>query len=126
MKAANTALKAAACIAIMAISASACSNSSSGGKTAVGSTQQSTSPSASSSSMTDATATAAAELRAGLDQLFRNHVNLTGFTVQTAVTDGITSPNTAQALKALDDNTVALGDAIGSVYGPAARKAFLK
>jgi len=46
--------------------------------------------------------------------------------VQTAVADGVDSQNTAQALKALDGNTVALGDAIGSVYGAAARKAFVK
>jgi hypothetical protein len=76
--------------------------------------------------MTDTTATAAANLRTGLDQLFRQHVDLTGFTVQTAVADGVDSQNTAQALKALDGNTVALGDAIGSVYGAAARKAFVK
>ena len=128
MKSANAALKAAAGIVIVAISATACGGSSSAGKTNANSTQQSSSasPTAPPSSMTDATASAAAELRAGLDQLFREHVNLTGFTVQTAVADGITSPNTAQALKALDDNTVALGDAVGSVYGPTARKAFLK
>jgi hypothetical protein len=82
--------------------------------------------SSSPTSSTDATATQAAALRSGLDQLFREHVNLTGFTVQTAVADGIGSENTAQALKALDNNTVALSDAIGSVYGPTARKAFLK
>ena len=128
MKAANAAVKAAVGIAIVAISASACSSSSSGGKTDATSTQHSmsTSPTASTSASTDATATAAATLRAGLDQLFREHVNLTGFAVQTAVADGITSANTAQALKALDGNTVALGDAVGSVYGPAARTAFLK
>jgi hypothetical protein len=82
----------------------------------------STSPAAGS----DTTATAAATLRAGLDQLFREHVDLTGYVVQTAVINGIGSSNTAQALTALDGNTVALGDAIGSVYGSAARTAFLK
>jgi hypothetical protein len=75
---------------------------------------------------TDATTTAAASLRAGLDELFREHVDLTGFVVQTAVTTGIGSANTAQALKALDGNTVALAQAVGSVYGSAAQSAFLK
>jgi len=75
---------------------------------------------------TDATATPAAALRAGLDQLFREHVDLTGFAVQTAVSTGATSKSTAGALAALDGNTKALGTAIGSVYGPAAEKAFLQ
>jgi hypothetical protein len=79
-----------------------------------------------SAAASGATATEAASLRAGLDQLFREHVDLTGFAVQTAVANGLGSPNTAAALKALDGNTVALGDAIGSVYGPSARTAFLK
>jgi hypothetical protein len=111
-------MKVAAGVAVVALSVTACGGSSSGGKSPSGQ------PTASSA--TDATATAAAALRAGLDQLFREHVNLTGFAVQTAVSDGISSPNTAQALSALDANTVALGDAVGSVYGDAARTAFLK
>jgi hypothetical protein len=122
MKAASAALKRAAGIAALAISVSACGGSSSGDAN----TKPAASKSAPTSATTDTTATAAATLRAGLDQLFRQHVDLTGFTVQTAVADGIDSPNTAQALKALDGNTVALGDAIGSVYGTAARTAFVK
>ena len=123
MKAPNAALKAAAGLAVMAIAASACSSSSSGGSNAA---QVKNSMSSSPTTSADTTATPAAALRAGLDQLFREHVDLTGFTVQTAVSDGISSPNTAQSLKALDANTVALGDAIGNVYGATARKAFLK
>ena len=123
MKAPNAALKAAAGLAVVAISVSACSGSSSGGSD---SAQVNNSTSSAPTASTDATATAAATLRAGLDQLFREHVDLTGFTVQTAVTTGIGSANTAQALKALDGNTVDLGNAIGSVYGSAARTAFLK
>jgi hypothetical protein len=61
-----------------------------------------------------------------LVELFREHVDLTGFTVQTAVISGIGSANTAQALKALDGNTLALGSAIGSVYGQSAQTAFVK
>ena len=85
-----------------------------------------TSANSSSPAMADPSATAAANLRAGLDELFREHVNLTGFTVQTAVVSGLTSKNTAMALKALDANTVALGSAVGSVYGGAAKTAFIK
>jgi hypothetical protein len=120
MKATKAALQAAAGVAVLAISVSACGSSSSGGGT-----KAAPEPSTSSAAA-DTTATAAAALRSGLDQLFREHVDLTGFTVQTAVTNGLGSPNTAQALKALDGNTVALGDAIGSIYGADARKAFLK
>ena len=111
----------------VALSAAACGGSS-GGNAASSTTPSSAPSSTMSSSMstaTDATATQAAELRAGLDTLFREHVNLTGFAVQTAVGTGIGSVNTSQALKALDDNTVALGDAVGSVYGAAAKTAFV-
>ena len=108
----------------VALSAAACSGSS-GGNAASNSPPSST-PSSSTTSATDASATQAAELRAGLDMLFREHVNLTGFTVQTAVGTGIGSANTAQALKALDANTLALGDAVGSIYGADAKTAFVK
>jgi hypothetical protein len=127
MKAANAAVKAAAGLAVVAISVTACGGSSSGSK-AAGSTPSSsmTASSTTAGSSTDATATAAATLRSGLDELFREHVNLTGFAVQTAVETSISSPNTAQALTALDDNTVALGQAVGSVYGAGAKTAFVK
>jgi hypothetical protein len=107
--------------AAIAVSAAACGSNSSGGGTAAG--DNSNQPTAASA---DATATQAAELRTGLDTLFREHVDLTGFTVQTAAISGIGSTQTAAALKTLDSNTVALADAIGSIYGPAARDAFLK
>ena len=111
----------------LALGATACGGSSSGSASpqAQPSSSMSDMPSSSASS-SDATATQAAALRAGLDQLFREHVNLTGFTVQTAVISGVGSKPTAAALKALDDNTVAIGDAVGSVYGDAAKTAFLK
>jgi hypothetical protein len=107
--------------AAIAMSAAACGSNSSGGGTATAD-----SAGTQSASSVDATATQAAELRAGLDTLFREHVNLTGFTVQTAAISGIGSTQTAAALKTLDANTVALADAVGSLYGPAARDAFLK
>jgi hypothetical protein len=118
------AAKTGAGVLVLALGATACGGSSSG---SAASPQSAASSSASPSSMSsDATATQAAALRAGLDQLFREHVNLTGFTVQTAVISGVGSKQTAAALKALDGNTVAIGDAIGSVYGADARTAFLK
>lgn len=110
----------------VALAATACSSSGgakkAGSPTSSGSSSMSMSPPASG----DPTATAAATLRSGLDELFREHVDLTGFVVQTAVMDGIGSPNTAAALQALDGNTVALGQAVGSVYGAAAQSAFVK
>jgi hypothetical protein len=72
------------------------------------------------------TTTAAAQLYASLDQLLREHVDLTANVVQTAVTKGPSSGATKQALATLDQNTKALGAAIGSVYGSAAQAQFLK
>jgi hypothetical protein len=46
--------------------------------------------------------------------------------VQTAITKGPSSAGTKAALAALDQNTHGLGAAIGSVYGAAAQKQFLK
>jgi hypothetical protein len=110
---------------VLVLGAVACGGSSSGSNAATQPTPAGATASASTMAA-DTTATPAAALRAGLDQLFREHVNLTGFTVQTAVISGVSSTQTAAALKALDGNTVAIGDAIGSVYGDAARTAFLK
>ena len=122
------AAKTAAAVLVVGLGAAACGGSS-GGTTstkAQPSSSMSDMQSSSPSSSADATATQAAALRSGLDQLFREHVNLTGFVVQTAVISGVSSPQTAAALKALDGNTVAIGDAIGSVYGADAKTAFLK
>ena len=72
------------------------------------------------------TSTPAANLYAALDQLLREHVDLTAAVVQTAVTDGPSSSQTRGALSALGQNTDALGAAIGSFYGKAAQAEFLK
>ena len=120
------AAKTAAGVLVLALGATACGGSSNGTKAQAPSSTPSHDMSSSSAPAGDATATQAAALRAGLDQLFREHVDLTGFTVQTAAISGVGSKQTAAALKALDANTVALGDAIGSVYGADARTAFLK
>jgi hypothetical protein len=116
-------------VAALALAATACGSS--GGGTA--STAGSSSPSASSSSMSSMPAatggltnTAAAQLYAGLDQLLREHVDLTANVVQTAITKGPSSAGTKQALAVLDQNTQSLGAAFGSVYGAAAQKEFLK
>ena len=117
-------IKAGTAVLAVALAASACSssgNAAGGG----GSTPPGTNHSMGSSS-NSAADSAAAGLRAALDELFHEHVNLTAFTVQTAVISGIASKNTAEALKALDGNTVALGKAIGSIYGADAQTAFLK
>src|SRR6478672_5525923 len=111
------AAKTAAAVLVVGLGAAACGGSSGGTTSPQAQPSSSMSDMPSSSSSTDATATQASALRSGLDQLFREHVNLTGFVVQTAVISGVSSPQTAAALKALDGNTVAIGDAIGSVYG---------
>jgi hypothetical protein len=72
------------------------------------------------------TNTAAAQLYAGLDQLLVEHVDLTANVVQTAITKSPTSAQTKAAEAALGQNTDSLGQAIGSVYGPAAQQQFLK
>ena len=67
-------------------------------------------------------------LRAALTGLLIQHVAATGFVVQTAVAAGgnLKAPEVQGAVGALTDNTNALGSAIGSVYGSAAQKQFLK
>jgi hypothetical protein len=114
-------------VAAVALAAAACGSS---GVAASGGSN-SAKPSASMSSMgtpTTAgfTATPAATLYAGLDQLLTEHVDLTANVVQNAVTTSPSSPATKAALATLDQNTVALGKAFGSVYGSAAQAQFLK
>jgi hypothetical protein len=70
---------------------------------------------------TGATATPAADLRAGLTGLLQEHVFLAGITTGTALSGGDYKVPAA----ALDTNSVALADAIKSVYGQAAGDQFL-
>jgi hypothetical protein len=67
-------------------------------------------------------------LRAALTGLLIQHVAATGFVVQTAVAakGNLKAPEVKGAISALTDNTNALGAAIGSVYGSAAKAQFLK
>jgi hypothetical protein len=117
-------------VAAFALAATACGSSGAGGNagsnsspSAPASSMHSMSPSPASGGVTN---TAAAQLYAGLDQLLREHVDLTANVVQTAITKGPSSAGTKAALAALDQNTQGLGAAIGSVYGTAAQKQFLK
>ncbi len=73
-----------------------------------------------------ATATPAAELRATMTDLLVSHVYLAGIALQTAVQTSPTSPQTAAATEALDQNSMQIADAVGSVYGPEAGDQFLE
>jgi hypothetical protein len=70
--------------------------------------------------------TAAADLRGALTNLLADHVWLAGNALETAVLKGgnLKDPEVQGAVKALDDNSVALSKAVGSVY-PEAEKPFL-
>lgn len=116
-------------VAALALGLSACGGSSGGSSAAAGSSSSSaanSSSTVSASAVAAETNTPAAQLYAGLDQLLREHVDLTVNVVETAVTKGVSSPNTTSALNALGQDTDELGAAIGSVYGSAAQQEFLK
>jgi hypothetical protein len=68
------------------------------------------------------------ELLAGLTHLLQEHVYLAGLAINQAVADGgdLEAPGTKDAVAALDANSVALSDAIGSVYGDDAAAQFLE
>lgn len=69
------------------------------------------------------TATPAADLRAGLNTLLAEHVFFAGAAVNEALQGN--TPGFESAAAALDENSVALSDAVGSVYGADAGEAFL-
>jgi hypothetical protein len=71
--------------------------------------------------------TKASELRAGLTALLQEHVYLAGTAIATAVGAGgdMNDPAVKSAVSTLDANSVALSDAIGSVYGKDAGDQFL-
>ena len=66
----------------------------------------------------------AADLRTALNLLLLDHVYLTGATTNQALLGNDAGFKAAAAT--LDKNTVGLGDAIGSVYGDAAKTTFLE
>jgi hypothetical protein len=69
----------------------------------------------------------ASTLRADLTSLLQEHVYLAGIAFETAIDAGgdLTETETVAAVETLDENTVALADAVGSVAGPENGEAFL-
>jgi len=72
------------------------------------------------------TESGAATLRAGLTGLLTDHVYLAGIAINTGVTSGLDSGGFKAAAGTLDENSIALSEAIGGVYGDAAGKQFLE
>ncbi|MET0726776.1 MAG: copper amine oxidase [Acidimicrobiales bacterium] len=72
--------------------------------------------------------TGAAELRSGLTSLLQEHVFLAGAAISTAVQAGgdLESPAVASAVSTLDANSIALSNAVASVYGDDAGEQFLE
>src|SRR3546814_13964223 len=72
--------------------------------------------------------TGAAELRAGLTSLLQEHVYLAGAAISTAVQAGgdMEAPAVVSAVDTLDANSVALSEAISSVYGEEGGAQFLQ
>src|SRR3954453_9554615 len=68
----------------------------------------------------------AAALRAAMTAGLQEHTCLAGIAVAEGVGHGLDSAQFKASAGTLDKNTVALSKMIGSVYGPAAEKAFLK
>ena len=75
--------------------------------------------------LTGSTESPAAELRATLTAALTEHVYLAGIAVTQGVGDGLDSGSFKAAAGSLDENSKALADAIGSVYGMDAGKQFL-
>ena len=77
--------------------------------------------------MSASTDDGASTLRAGLTSLLQEHVYLAGIAVETALDAGgdLEAPPVQAAVAALDENSVALADAVGSVAGDENGEAFL-
>jgi peptidase E len=122
----------AAALAAAALVAAGCGSGSSGTTTtSTSSAKQSTAMSSmdmasNSSSGKGAVDSGSSGLRATLTAGLQEHVYLAGIAVDQAVEHGLTSPQFKAAAATLDKNTVALSQAIGSVYGNAAGAKFLK
>jgi len=72
------------------------------------------------------TATPEAELRADLTALLEEHVYLTGITVDGVVREGNASPGATAAAGTLEDNSVAIGDAMSSAFDAQVGEDFLR
>lgn len=68
----------------------------------------------------------AAALRATMTSLLQEHVYLAGMAVATGYTTGLDSAEFEAAAATLDENSVALADAVGSLAGDEQREAFLE
>ena len=116
-------LKAGAAVGLLAILGAACGDTANEASTPTTMEQRSAAPAAQSSG--DAGSPAAA-LRADLTHLLGDHEYLAGITVVQAVSTAPDSPQTKAASAALDENSKALANAIGSVYGKEAGATFLE
>jgi hypothetical protein len=114
----------------------ACGSNNDTASPAAGGTSQSSTPSHGSSPSSHGSSTspagtggadtAAAELRGALTNLLADHTWLAGNALETAVLKGgnLKDPEVQGAVKALDQNSVALSKAVGAAY-PEAEKPFL-
>jgi hypothetical protein len=100
---------------VTALLGAACGNNDEKGKAA-------TSPSVAVTVPSDG---GAATLRQVLTSGLQEHEYLAGIAIYAAVNTGLDSATTKAAVATLDQNSVGLSKAIGSVYGSAAEKAFL-
>jgi len=125
----RTFLRLAAAGIVLSITAAACGSASSGGGNSgpaspSASARAAASPSASAATSTMATSmTKSADLRVTLNLLLMDHVYLASAATNQALLGNDAGFKAAAAT--LDKNTVGLGDAIGSVYGDAAKTSFL-
>jgi hypothetical protein len=101
-----------------------CSTGGAGAATKDSTTKSSATPMA--AAMMDTVNSDGSGLRAGLTALLTDHVYLAGAAINQALADGgdLTAPKTAAAVAALDENSVEISKAVGSIY-PAAEKPFL-
>jgi hypothetical protein len=122
----------AALLFALALVAAACGDDSGEGgasdDTAVPVPTESTTTTAPATDSPEGAQGAAAGLRADMTSLLQEHVYLVGLTVDQAVDDGgdVAAAGTQQAVAALDENSVDLANAIGSIYGLAAGEEFLE
>ncbi|MGI8794748.1 MAG: hypothetical protein ACR2H3_16505, partial [Acidimicrobiales bacterium] len=121
----RSARKLAAALALTAVIGAACGSDS---NSAVDSANGNDTPAAADAkdSLGLGTDTGASTLQAGLTSLLQEHVYLAGTATGTALSTGLDSEATKGAVDTLDENSVALADAIGSVYGDAAGDQFLE
>src|SRR4051794_17215271 len=116
----RTSLRLAAVVAGLTITTAACSSGSSNNAANEQPSTGTTTGAAGTKGAAAVTAPAS-ELRAGLTYLLTEHVYLAGIATGTAVKEkgDLTKADVKAAVKALDDNSVALSKAVGSAY-PAA------